>query len=189
MCVFLSFYCGASLAVTTICNRILNWNLKALDERQCLFELRKLPLFRLELGGMDAAANYAHLHRMLEVQHFVVEQVFDGIAGAGGAVEYAADHDGVVGCVVVTQRPLGHVFAPCQLGAAQHSAEEAEVQGIEDFIEVIKVAFGPAEALAAASSANEFGLPGDGRAGGKSFVAMVMRRVDGLLVELRQQDV
>ena len=35
-----------------------------------------------EFAGVDAAAEAAHPYRMLEVEHLVVEQVFDGVARA-----------------------------------------------------------------------------------------------------------
>jgi hypothetical protein len=41
--------------------------LKALDEREGFFKLRKLTLLGLEGGGMDATAQAAHSYRMLEV--------------------------------------------------------------------------------------------------------------------------
>ena len=149
----------------------------------------KLPFFRLEFRGMDAAPDAAHFNGVLEVQHLVKEQVFDGVTGAGGAVEDAADDDGVVGGVVMAERALGHVLAPGELGAAKETAEEAEVEGIEYLFEVIVAAFGPDIALAAAGAADEFGLAGDGGAGREPLVAMVLRRIDWLLVKLGQQDV
>ena len=143
--------------------------------------MREAGFFGLELGGVDAAAHAAHPYRVLEVEHLVVEQVLDGVAGARGAVEDAADDDGVVGGVVVAQGALGVVLAPGELGAAEEPAEEARVEGVEDFFEVVEAAFGTEVALAAAGGADEFGLAGDCGRGGEAFVAQVLRGVDGLL--------
>ncbi len=63
------------------------------------------------------------------------------------------------------------------------------VQRIEDFLEIVVAALGTEEALVAARAANQFRLAGYGGAGGKALVAQVLRRVDGLFVELGQQNV
>jgi len=55
---------------------------QALDEGKSFGELRELGLFRLELARMHTAAESAHPDRVLEVKHLVVEQIFDGVAGA-----------------------------------------------------------------------------------------------------------
>jgi len=137
---------------------------------------------------VDAAAEAAHLHWMLEVEHLVVEQIFDGVARARGAVEDAADDDRVVGGVVVAEGALGHAFAPGKFGAAEQSAEEAGVKGVEDFFEIVEVAVRAGVALAASGVPDEFCLAGDSGAGGEALEARVMRRVDGLAVELGEQD-
>jgi hypothetical protein len=56
--------------------------LEAFQERQRFLELGKLLLFGFEFAGVDAAADAFHFHRVLEVQHLVIEQVFDCVAGA-----------------------------------------------------------------------------------------------------------
>ena len=50
---------------------------------------------------MDAAATGFDADGVLEVEHLVVEKVLDGAARGVGAVEDAADDDGVVSGVVV----------------------------------------------------------------------------------------
>ena len=66
-------------------------------------QMREELLLRLELLAMNAAPAAAHLHRMLEVQHLVVQDVLDGVAGHQRMVEDTAHHDGVMGGVVVCQ--------------------------------------------------------------------------------------
>ena len=112
-------------------------SLQALDEGESFGELGEARFVGFELAGVDAAAQAARLDRMLEVQHLVVEQVFDGVARAGGAVEDAADDDGVVRGVVVAERALGVVLAPGEFGAAEQAAEEARVERVEDFFEMV----------------------------------------------------
>ena len=65
---------------------------------------------------------------MLEVEHLVVEQVLDGVARAGGAVEDAADDDGVVGGVVVAQGTLGHVLAPGEFGRPRSPPKKRQLR-------------------------------------------------------------
>ena len=66
------------------------------------FELREEAFFGLELAGVDAATASFDPDRMLQVEHLVVEEVFDGAARRVRAVEDAADDDSVVGSVVMT---------------------------------------------------------------------------------------
>jgi hypothetical protein len=101
-------------------------------------------------------------HGVLEVEHLVVEQVLDGVARAGGAVEDAADDDGVVGGVVVAEHALGVVLAPGELGRPSSPPKKREVQRVEDLFEIVEAAFGAGEALAAAGVADELGLARDG---------------------------
>ena len=52
---------------------------------------------------MDAAATGFDADWMLEVEHLVVEKIFDGAAGCVGTVEDTAYDDSVVGGVVVAE--------------------------------------------------------------------------------------
>ena len=106
------------------------------------FEFGKEAFFGLELAGVDAAAASFDADGVLEVEHLVVEEIFDGAAGSVGAVEDAADDDGVVRGVVVAEHAAGVVGAPGEGGAAEESVEEAGVEGLEDFVEIVVVAVG-----------------------------------------------
>ncbi|MBB5315903.1 hypothetical protein [Tunturibacter empetritectus] len=78
---------------------------------------------------------------------------------------------------------------PGEGGAAEESVEEAGVEGFEDFVEVVVMAGGGGEALAAASLADVLGLAGDGLGGDVAAVAVGVGGGDGLLVELGEEDV
>jgi len=67
--------------------------------------------------------------------------------------------------------------------------EEAGVEGLEDFVEIVVVAYGGEDALAAAGLADVLGLAGDGFGGDVAAVAVGVGGGDGLLVELGEQDV
>jgi len=151
--------------------------------------LREERFLRFERGGMDAAAQAPHANGVLEVKHLVVEQVFDCVTGAGGAVEDAARDDGVVGRIVMAERALGVVLAPGELGTAEQAAKEAQVERVEDFVQVVEAAFGAEVALGAAGVADDLGLPSNGGRGCETLVAHALCGLDGLFIELGQQDV
>ena len=64
---------------------------------------------------MYATANPPQFYRMLQVQHFVEQDVLDRIAWDARVVEHAADYDGVVCRIVVSESAPGVVPAPGQL--------------------------------------------------------------------------
>jgi hypothetical protein len=163
--------------------------LETLEVGFCGFELGEEAFFGLELAGVDAAATGFDADGVLEVKHLLVEQILDGAAGGVGAVEDAADDDGVVGGVVVAQHAAGVVSRPGEGWAAEESVEEAGVERLEDFVEVVVVAGGGGESLAAAGLADVLGLAGDRFRGDVAAIAISMGGGDGLLVELGEEDV
>jgi len=64
---------------------------------------RKQALLLLELRGVDEAALGAIDSRVFQMQHFVVEHIFEQKTGNLWAVEYAADHDRIVSRVKMSQ--------------------------------------------------------------------------------------
>jgi hypothetical protein len=153
-----------------------------------LFEMREETLLGLELAGVNAAASGFDAHGMLEVQHLVVEKILDGAARSIGAVEDAADHDGVVRGVVVAEHAAGVVGAPGEDRAPEKAVEEARIERVEDLVEVEVVAHWGENSLAAASLADVFGLTRDCFGGDVAAVAVGVRGSDGLPVKLRKQD-
>jgi hypothetical protein len=138
---------------------------------------------------VNAAATSFDADGVLEVEHLVVEEIFDGAAGRVGAVEDAAYDDSVVSGVVVTEHAAGVVSRPGEGGAAKKAVEEARVERLEDFVEVVVMAGGGGEALAAAGLADMLSLAGDGFGGDVAAVAVGVGGGNGLLVELREEDV
>ena len=63
---------------------------------------------------MHATACTTQLYGMLEVQHLVIDDVFDDRPRNGGVVENTAQHDGVVGWIIVAEAIAGLVCAPGQ---------------------------------------------------------------------------
>jgi hypothetical protein len=167
----------------------LDGGLEALQVGFSFVQLGEEALFGLELAGVDAAAAGFDADRVLEVEHLVVEKVFDGAARGVGTVEDEADDDGVVGGVVVAQHTASLVGGPGEGGASEEAVEEAGVEGLEDLVEVVVVAGGGGDALAAAGLADVLGLAGDGLGGDVAAVAVGVGGGDGLFIELGQEDV
>ena len=127
-----------------------------------LVEFGEQAFFGLELARVDAAAAGTYFDGVLEVEHLVVQQVFDRVTRGVGAIEDPTDDDGVVGGVVVAEHAAGNVSAPGKGGATAKAVEEAVVHRLEDLFEVVVAALGGADALAAAGLADAFRLPAYG---------------------------
>jgi hypothetical protein len=67
--------------------------------------------------------------------------------------------------------------------------EETTVQGVEDLVEIVVVAGGGRETLAATGLTNVLGLAGDGLRGDIAAVTVGVGWGDGLFVELGEEDV
>jgi hypothetical protein len=161
---------------------------QAFQVRLRFFQFREEALFGLELAGVDTAAASLDAYGMLEVEHLVVQQILDRTTRGVGAVEDAADDDGVVSGVVVAKHAAGMMCAPRQGRAAKQAVEETCVEGLEDLIEIVVVAGGCGEAFASSGLPYVFGLFGDRLGGDVAAVAIGMGARDGLLVELREKD-
>ena len=49
---------------------------------------------------------------MLEVEHLVVEKIFNGATRGVGAIKDATDDDGVVCCIIVAEHAAGVMSGP-----------------------------------------------------------------------------
>ena len=116
------------------------------------------------------------------MEHFVEDDVLDDVARDAGVVEDAADDDGVVGGVVVAEAVAGVVAAPGELGASQEAVKEAAVEVVENFLEVVVMAAGGMNVLAAAHLADEARLGRDVVAGDIAAVAGGLAAVHRLAV-------
>src|SRR6266404_7447218 len=114
---------------------------------------------------------------MLQVEHFVKHNVLNHKARHARMVEDAADHDGVVGGVVVAEAVAGVVAAPGELGATHQAVEEAAVQVFKDFFQMILMTGGGLDLLSSADLADEARLSGDVMAG---YVAAITRALDAI---------
>src|SRR3954466_8867085 len=76
-----------------------------LQKRLRTLQLREQIFFCIELARMDAPTTSAQLHRMLQVQHLVIDQVFNGESRHVGTIKYPADNDGIMRRIVVPKTP------------------------------------------------------------------------------------
>src|SRR5260370_23599024 len=95
------------------------------------------------------------------MQHFVEDDVLDRVSGNLRVVEDPADHDGIVGGVIVAKAAAGVVPAPGKLRTSHESVEEAAVEVFEDFFEMVVMTAGGADVLASAHLADEASFGGN----------------------------
>src|SRR4051794_1163494 len=98
--------------------------------------MREEAFFGLELTRVYASPSSLDANGMFEVKHLVVEQVFYGRTRGIWSIEDAADDDGVVGGVVVTEHTAGVMSAPGKDGTPEQTMEEAYIERLEDLIKV-----------------------------------------------------
>jgi hypothetical protein len=137
---------------------------------------------------MDASTAATQLHGVFQMQHLVVEDVLNYAPGHTAVVEDFTDDDGVVSRVVVAETVAGTFAAPSELGSAHEPVEEAAVKVFEDFFEVVVVAAGRVDMLAAAKLAHEPRFGGEVVAGDIAPVPGAVSPIDGLAVKLGEQD-
>jgi hypothetical protein len=155
----------------------------------CGIEFGEETFFGLEFARMDAAPSGFDADGMFEVEHLVVEEVFDGAARGVGTIEDARDDDSVVRGVVVAEHAASGMGGPGEGGTAEEAVEETGVEGLEDFVEIVVMTLRGGDALAPADLADVLGLAGDGFGADVAAVAVGVDGGDGLLVELGEEDV
>src|SRR5229473_3589399 len=132
----------------------------------------------LKLPRVHASPTPTQLDRVLQVQHFVVENVFNRVARHAWMVEDAADHDGIVCGIVVAEAAAGVVLAPSELRTSHESVEEAAVEVVEDFFQVVVMAASRADVFASAHLADESGLGGNVVAGDIAPITRAVSAID-----------
>ena len=133
---------------------------------------------------MDASPAASEFNGVLQMEHFVEEDVFHCVARHARVVEDAADDDGVVGGIVVAEAAPGVVLAPGELRAAHESVKEAAVEVVEDFLQMVVMAAGGADVLASANLTHEAGFGSDLVAANIAAITRAMSAIDWLAIEL-----
>ena len=104
---------------------------------------------------MHDAPAAAQLNRMTQMQHLVIDEIFDGIEGNASGIENAANDDGVMRGIIVAQAAESLVAAPCHLRPRHQAVEEAKIEIVKNLVEIIVLSFGALNAFASAELANE----------------------------------
>jgi hypothetical protein len=149
----------------------------------------KALFFCQKFARMHASPAPSQFDRVLQMQHLVEEDVFDGVARHTRMVEDAADDDGIVRRVVVAEAAAGVVPAPGELRAAHEPVEEAAVEVFENFFQMVVMAAGGADVLASAHLADEARLGGNVVAGDVAAITGAVGTIDRLAIKLGEQDV
>ena len=87
----------------------------------------------------------AQLDWMPQVQHLVINEIFNGIERDARGIKNAADDDGVMRGIVMAQAAQGLVAAPGHLRPGHQAMEEAEIQVVKNLVEIIVLAFGASQ--------------------------------------------
>src|SRR5882724_8752377 len=151
--------------------------------------MREEFFFFPEGRGMDQASAAAQLDRMPQVEHLVVDQIFNGIQRDACGIENAADDDGVVRGIVMAKAAQSLVAAPGHLRSGHQAMEEAEVQIVKNLVKIVVLSLRALNALAPAELADELRLLRHGRAAGIFAVTRGVSGVNGLAMQFGDEDV
>jgi len=138
---------------------------------------------------VHASPTPTQFDRVLQMQHLVKENVFDGVLRHARMIEDAADDDGVVGGIVMAKAAACVVPAPSELRPSHESVEKAAVEVVENFFQMVVMAAGGADVFASAHLADEPRLGGNVVAGDVAAITGAVRAIDRLTIKLGEQDV
>src|SRR5215469_8187008 len=116
---------------------------------RCL-ALRKKLLLRPKLCRVHAAPAAVELHRMPQMQHLVINDVFHGVPGNRRMIKKAADHDRVMSGIVVTEEITRTPLAPTHLGTSHHPSKQAKIEVLKEGFQVVHSPLWRRHAFAAA---------------------------------------
>jgi len=137
---------------------------------------------------MHASATASEPDRVLEVQHFVIDDVLHREPRDSRVIEDAAHHDGVVSGIVVPQAVARVLAAPRHLRTGQQSVEKLQVQNVEDGLEIIGVTLRRIHPLPAAHLPNQVRLARHMLTGHVSAVSRGVLAVNRLAVHLGEKN-
>ena len=163
--------------------------LQALEEGVGVGDAREEFFFCLEVGRVHASAAAAQPDGMLQVEHLVVDDVFQHKARDAGMIKDTADDDGIVRRVVVSEDTAGFVLAPTHAWTTHEAMEKTRVQFFEDSVEIIDMAARRAQEFASSHLAHQMRLADDFVAADVLAIARRVGAVDWAAIHLREQDV
>jgi len=164
-------------------------HLEALQEVLGLLQAWKLFLRLLELRGMDAPPRALMFDREAQMQHLVIENIFDGEPGNLTLVEELGEDDRVVRGVEMSQHGARRVAAPSEKRLRHQAVEEAFIEILKYFIEIVDLALSASDELPSANLAKQVKLAAHIRAIEPAAVTVRVHGRNGLAVQLADQNV
>lgn len=123
------------------------------------------------------------------MQHLVVHEVFNRVAGNGGPIKDSAYDNSIVRRVEVAKTLPRRMLAPSHLRPGQESIEEAAVQIFKNRVEIIEPSLSGNNSLPPANLPDEMCFGGEIVAGRIPSVAQCMSAVYRFAVKLGEEDV
>ena len=154
-----------------------------------LGELRKKAFFVAKLARVHAAPATVESDRMLQMQHLVKQNVFNRVARHARVVEHTADDDCVVRRIIVAKTAASVVLAPGKLRTSHESVKETPVEVVEDLLKMVVMSASGADMFASAHLPHEPRLGGDVVAGNIAAITGVVGAINGLAIQLGEQNV
>jgi hypothetical protein len=121
------------------------------------------------------------------MQHLVKQNVFDGIAGHAWMIKHAADHDGIVGGIVVPKASARMVPTPGKLRPPHEPVKKPPVQVVENLFEMIMMSAGGVDVLTPPDLPDKTGFRGNIIARHIAPVASALGSIHRFAIELREQ--
>lgn len=153
------------------------------------FQFWEKSLFFLKRLGMDTAAAPIQPHGMLEVQHFVINEIFDGTLWHFGAIEHATNHDGVVRRIVVPEALPGRVSAPRHKRPGKKAMKKAPIEIFKDCFQIVVAPLRRQQHLSSPLLTQQMSFSGNIAASQIPAITRGVSRFDFFTVQLRQKDV
>jgi hypothetical protein len=176
----------------TFNNKLRRENVECLDHAQelaCLIEFWELFFFGAKLLRVNTPPAAVESNRVLQMEHLVKQYVFNCVTRHSWLIKNAADDDGVVRRIVVSEAAAGMVLTPGKLRTSKESVEKAAVEVFENFIKMVVMTAWGANLFPSAHLADQAGFGRNVVTGNISSITAAVGAVDGLAIELGQQDV
>lgn len=98
---------------------------------------------------MNTPPTAPQLHRIFQVQHLVINDVFHDIVGYPRMIKDPADDNCVVRGIVVSEAIARPITAPRHLWASEQAIKKTKIQVFEDAVEIVGVTSRRTDAFAA----------------------------------------
>lgn len=136
---------------------------------------------------MHASPAASQLDGMLQVQHFVINDVLDSRSRDVRMVEDPAHNNGIVCGIIVAEAVSGSVRAPGKARSAQQRVKESGVEMVEDFFQIVGMSYGGGQAFPPANLPDQMGFSRHLMAGDIAAITKSMLTPNRFPVEFGKQ--